>query len=73
MPSIGEWRNKVQYIYIMEYYPIIKKKKYTNYSNKVGSEIIILKWSKSDRERQISYDMAYIQNLKIKDTNKTYL
>ena len=25
------------------------------------------KWSKSDRERQISYDVAYVQNLKKKD------
>ena len=29
-------------------------------------EIIILKWSKSDKERQISYDMAYMGNLKKK-------
>ena len=28
------------------------------------------KWSKSDRERQISYDIVYMQNLKINDTNK---
>ena len=27
------------------------------------------KWSKSDRERQISYDIAYMWNLKY-DTNK---
>ena len=28
------------------------------------------KWSKSDRERQISYDIAYMWNLKKKDTNE---
>ena len=27
------------------------------------------KWSKSDRERQISYNIAYMQNLKKNDTN----
>ena len=27
-------------------------------------------WSKSDREREISYDIAYMWNLKINDTNK---
>ena len=27
-------------------------------------EIIILKWSKPDREKQISYDIAYMWNLK---------
>ena len=26
-----------------------------------------MKWSKSDRERQISYDVTYTQNLKKKD------
>ena len=30
------------------------------------------KWSKSDRERQISYDIAYMWNLKY-DTNELYL
>ena len=32
------------------------------------------KWSKSDRERQVSYDIAYMWNLKKKKKNKwTYL
>ena len=28
------------------------------------------KWSKSDRERQISYGITYMENLKKKDTNE---
>ena len=28
------------------------------------------KWSKSDKERQISYDSAYVQNLKKNDANE---
>ena len=28
------------------------------------------KWSKSERERQISYDVAYMWNLKKNDTNE---
>ena len=28
------------------------------------------KWNKSDRERQISYGIAYMQNLKKNDTNE---
>ena len=28
------------------------------------------KWSKSHRERQISYEITYVQNLKKKDTNE---
>ena len=31
------------------------------------------KWSKSDRERQISYDITYIRNLKKKWYKWTYL
>ena len=31
------------------------------------------KWSKSDRERQISYDITYIRNLKKKWYKRTYL
>ena len=27
-------------------------------------------WSKSDREREISYDIAYMRNLKRNDTNE---
>ena len=27
-------------------------------------------WSKSDREKEISYDIAYMQNLKRNDTNE---
>ena len=27
-------------------------------------------WNKSDRERQISYDIAYVRNLKKNDTNE---
>ena len=30
------------------------------------------KWSKSDRERQISYDIAYMWNLKKKNTNQLF-
>ena len=33
-------------------------------------EIIILKWSKSDRGGKISYDITYMWNLKKKGTNK---
>ena len=33
-------------------------------------KIIILKWSKPDREKQISYDIAYMWNLKKNETNE---
>ena len=42
------------------------------FSNMNGPRDDRTKWSKSDRERQISYDIAYLWNLKKKkkDTNE---
>ena len=39
-------------------------------SNMDGPRDYHIKLSKSDRERQISYDITYIQNLKKNDTNE---
>ena len=49
----------------MEYYSAIKKE-WNNAicSNMDGLRDYHTKWSKSDRERQISYDITYMWNLK---------
>ena len=54
----------------MEYYSAIRKE-YSNviYRNMDGPRGYQPKWSKSDRERQISYDITYMWNLKY-DTNE---
>ena len=39
-------------------------------SNMHGPGDYHTKWSKSDGERQISYDIAYMRNLKKNDTNE---
>ena len=39
-------------------------------SNMDGPRDYHTKWSKSDRERQISYDITYMWNLKKNDTNE---
>ena len=39
-------------------------------SNIVGPRDCHTEWSKSDRERPILYDIAYMQNLKRNDTNE---
>ena len=55
----------------MEYYSAIKKKEIMSIAvTWMDLELIIL--SKSDKERQISYDIAYMWNLKKKkkDTNE---
>ena len=60
------------YIYIMEYYSAINKE-WNNVicCNMYGPrDSLHTKWSKPDREKQISYDTAYMWNLKKNDTNE---
>ena len=49
----------------MEYYSVMKKE-WNNaiWSNIDGPRDYHTKWSKSERERQISYDITYMWNLK---------
>ena len=62
-PLTDEWIKKMWYIYTMEYYSTIKKSEIMLFAATwVDLEIIIL--SESDRKRQISYDITYMQNLK---------
>ena len=68
-PSTDEWIKKMWYIYTMEYYSAIKK----NEIMPSAATWMDLEWRKSDRERQISYDFAYMQNLKKKWHKWTYL
>ena len=49
------------YIYVMEYYSDIKKtQNFPICSNMDGLGGHYVKWNKSDRERQILYDMTYM-------------
>ena len=54
------------YIYTMEYYSAIKN---AICSNTDGPRDYHTKWSKSERERQIPYDITYIWNISY-DTNE---
>ena len=64
-PSMDEWIKKMRYIYAMEYYSAIKKEwNDAICSNMDGPRDYHTKWSKSDRERQISYGITYMWNLK---------
>ena len=71
--SIERWMNKEDvvyiyiyiYIYTMEYYSSIKKEWNNAFcSNMDRPRDYHTKWSKPDRERQMSYDIAYMRNLK---------
>ena len=58
-------------IYTMEYYSAIKKKwNNTICSNTDGPRECHNEWSKSDREWEILYDIPYMWNIKINDTNE---
>ena len=50
----------------MEYYSAVKKPQWTNaiYSNVAGPIDYHTKWSKPDRVRQTSYNVAYMWNVK---------
>ena len=51
--------------YTLEYYSVIKKNEIIPFAATwMDPEITIFKWSKSDRERQIPYDITYMWNLK---------
>ena len=69
----GMDKEDVVHIYTMEYYLAIKKEQNNSIcSNMDGPRDCHTEWSKSDRERQISYAIAYIWNIK-KGYKWTYL
>ena len=63
--SINGWKDKEDVVqYTMEYYSAIKKWNNAICSNMDGPRDCHTEWSKSDREGQILYDIAYMWNLK---------
>ena len=70
IPLSDDWTKKTQSLYTMEYYSAIKKEwNNASCSNMDESRDCHTERSKPNRERQISYDIAYMWNLKY-DTNK---
>ena len=72
-PSVDEWIKKMWYIYTMEYHLAIKKEWNLAVCNNVdGPWGQCARWNKSDKERQILYDLTYMWNLKhnSKDLNQ---
>ena len=64
--------NKENVVHLYNGILLSHKKEWNNaiYGNMDGLEDNHIKWSKSDREKQILYDITYMKNLK-KDTMKT--
>ena len=52
------------YIYVIEYYSAIKKWNTAICSNMHGPRDYPIKWSQSEIERQIPYDITYMGSLK---------
>ena len=67
-PSIDEWIKKMWHMYTMEYYSAIKKNEIMPFAA-IWMDLEILILSKSEREKQIPYDITYMWNLKY-DTNE---
>ena len=62
-PQTDEWINKIWHICTMEYYSAIKKNEILPFeATWMQLEIIILSEVKSDRQRQVSYDIAFKWN-----------
>ena len=64
--SIDRWMDKEEVVRIYNGILLSHKKEWNNamWSNMDGPRNYHTKWSKSDRERQISYDITYMWNLK---------
>ena len=66
-------KEDVVYINTMEYYSAIKKNEILLFETTMdGHGEHYVKWNKSDRERQITYDVSYMCNLKTKNQAHGY-
>ena len=55
------WIKKLWYIYVMEYYTAIKEGTFTFCNSVDGHGDFYSKWNKPVRERQIPYDLTYVE------------
>ena len=62
-PSVDEWIKERWYIYIMQYYSAIQKEWNLATCDSMDGPRGCTEWSKSDGERQMSYDLTYIWTL----------
>ena len=64
-PSTDDWIRKTCYMYTMKYYSAVKKNNIMPFAATwMERETLILSEVKSERQRQIPYDITHIGNLK---------
>ena len=70
--SIDRWMDKEDVVHIYNGILLSHKIEWNNAicSNMDGPRDCHTKWSKSDREREMSYDIPYVGNLKKNDTSE---
>ena len=65
-PSTDEWIKKLWYIYTRDYYLAIKREHIWVSSNEVDEpRAYYTEWSKSEREKQVSYTNIYMKSQKM--------
>ena len=71
---INSWMDKEDVVYIYNRILLSHKKEwnFATCNNMDGSGVYYAKWKKSDRERQILYDITYTWNLKKKTVTSEY-
>ena len=63
-PSIDEWIEKLWYMHMVKYYSAVKKNNLPIVHNKDESRRHYTKWNKSDKGKQLPYDINYMWNVK---------
>ena len=69
-PSKDEWIKKMWYTYTTEYYSAIQKNEVMSFAATWMDLEIIIQSEVKVKQRQISYDIAYMWNLIKNDTNE---
>ena len=55
-----EWIKKMWYTHTVEYYALKNRRKFCHCDNMDEPRLHYAKWNKSDAERQLLYDIAYM-------------
>ena len=66
--STDAWIKKLRYIHTMEYYRAIKRNEWVSSSEVDGPRACYTEWSRSKREKQISYTLSHFSRVQLSAT-----